>query len=117
MAGKPPRLQTTTSLWLAIAFFSVIAGMVLCAPMLGTFPEGKEWHRLGALLVLGGFFGAIATAVGVSHLSELVRRGAWVPPGTARYPALVAIILVVLLAAPTFAFMLTVARLLERSGL
>jgi hypothetical protein len=101
-------------LWLAIAFFSVVAGMTLCAPLLGTFPEGKEWHRFGALFTLGGFFGAIATAVGVSHLLELLRRGAWVPPGTARHPVLVAISLVVLLAAPTVAFMLTVAWVLER---
>ena len=90
MAGRPPRLQSITDLWAVIIFVSVIAGMASCAPILGTFPEGQEWKRLGALLTVGGFFGAIAPVVGVFHLSELVRRGAWVPPGTARHPLPVA---------------------------
>ena len=117
MPGTPPRLQSTTSLWLTVVFFSVIAGMVVCVPLLGAFREGQEWKRIGTLLTLGGFFGGAATAVGVAHLSELLRRGAWVPPGTVRHRVLVAAGLVTLVAASVAAFMLAGAWVLQRSGL
>jgi hypothetical protein len=69
-----------------------------------------------ALVVAGGFFGALATAVAASSVSELVRRGAWVPPGTAGHPALVAVVLVALIMAAVVAVTLSalwVARLLK----
>jgi hypothetical protein len=48
-----------------------------------------------------GFVGVSRqVALGVVHLSELVRRREWVPPGTARHPILVAIALAVLFMFP-----------------
>jgi hypothetical protein len=116
MGGTPPRLQSTTDLWAVLFAFSTFAGLAFCAPLAGKFAEGEEGNRLLAQLVVGGFFGALATAIAVSSLSEMVRRGAWVPPGTARHTVLVAIMLVAPIMAAVVALMLSglwVLRLLR----
>jgi hypothetical protein len=69
--------------------------------------------------MLGGiaFVGIWAIAMSQPFLEEVSRRGGWVPPGTARYPVLVATVLTALLTAGTTATTLTLIWVDRLSGL
>src|SRR5262245_37999502 len=109
--GTPPSRLPVSDLWGVMiacwAFGSFFVGAVLSAALLGT-PKGGNWAGFWAVLFVGGFVGVCASVVSASHLSELVRRRAWVPPGTARHPILMAIALSVLFIAVGAALLLAI---------
>jgi hypothetical protein len=103
-----PGPQTATDLWAVIIGPAVVVGLAIYGPFWGDF-----W------LILGGiaFLGIWAVAMSNPFLRELASRGRWVPPGTARHPALVAIALTALLAAAVVAVLLTLVWVERLSGL
>lgn len=100
---KPLDLQAVSDLWGAIIGFPLFFGMffgVLLVPFFdGGVPEDKHWPWLGVLLLVGAFLGWGGTAIIRPRLSELARRGKWVPPGTPRHPVLVPTVLALFLMA------------------
>jgi hypothetical protein len=94
-------------LWVGTIGFPAFGGLFLAAPLVGTPVDGSWWGTLGAELLFGGIFSFAGVLLGVPRLAELARRGAWVPPGTARHPVRVAIALAVLSMAAAVAAMLT----------
>jgi len=91
--AKPLHLQRTGELW------SGIVGL----PMFGSFFVGLPlvFGPLWLGLLLGGLITLVGVVVDVPTLRELRRRGAWVPPGTARHPVLVSVVLVFLIMSAT----------------
>jgi hypothetical protein len=91
--GKGPGRQTVPELWSAIIeqpiFGGVLLGLMLYVMLEGT-PRAGHGTPFWQLLLVGGFLGVWATLVPIFYLRELVRRRAWVPPGAARFPLLVA---------------------------
>jgi hypothetical protein len=87
------------------------------AVLVGLAIYGPFWGNVW--LVLGGiaFLGIWAIATSNPFLRELARRGEWVPPGTARHPALVTTALTALLAAAVVAVLLTLVWVERLSGL
>jgi hypothetical protein len=69
--------------------------MFFRVPLTATSVEGPL-GTFGIMLVVGGFFTFVGLFLGVPRLEELRHRGAWVPPGTDRHPALVAVALTLL---------------------
>src|SRR5262249_27670845 len=96
---KPLHLQPASELWVGILGVPVFGSFFVAVPVLGT-PVGGWWGRtflVGVCLV--GVFTLAGVLGGVPRLKELRRRGAWVPPGMARQPVLVSIVLALLVLA------------------
>jgi hypothetical protein len=74
-------------------FFAVLGVGVALTSTSVEGPGGKVGLILGSL----AFLGIWATAVSRLLLTDLARRGEWVPPGSARYPVLVALAMPVLI--------------------
>jgi hypothetical protein len=81
--------------WIIVPPFFAVVGVGL--PLTSTPTDGDEWGKVGLILGSLAFLGIWATAISRPLLKELARRGEWVPPGTARYPVLVALALPVLI--------------------
>jgi hypothetical protein len=105
-AAAGPR--TAIDLWALIIGLAVVFGLAIYGPF-----WGNPWLILGDI----AFLGIWAVAISKPFMSELARRGDWVPPGTARHPVLVAIALTALLAAAVVAVLLTLAWVERLSGL
>jgi len=103
-----PGPQTPTDLWAMIIGPAVLVGLAIYGPF-----WADSWLILGGIV----FLGIWAVAMSNPFLRELTRRGEWVPPGTARHPALVAIVLTALLAAAVVATLLTLVWVERLSGL
>jgi hypothetical protein len=99
---KPLHLQSTTDLWIAIAAIPVFLSFFVALPFLATAGHswlGPFWGPFWLALVWFGFF-TVQGVFGIPpRLKELCRRGAWVPPGTARRPVLASIVLELLIIA------------------
>jgi hypothetical protein len=95
--GRGPGRQSVSELWSGIVGFSTFGGVFLGVILVGALsdPSAPSWP----LLLVGGFVVVWATVPNVVYIRELVRRGAWVPPGTARYPTPMAVALSALLLA------------------
>src|SRR5262245_51888083 len=91
---KPIHLRSTTDLWAPIIFAPVFGSCFVAMPL--TLGPVSWWGTL-VLLLFGGSFGLAGTLSAVSGLKELRRRGAWAPPGVARHPVLVSVVLVLLI--------------------
>ena len=115
--GAAPPPQTAGDLWAVIIAPPALVGLYFSGLLINAPPEGGEWS--GVWEVLGGivFLGLWAVAMSKPFLRELARRGGWVPPGTARRPALVAVALTALLAVAVVAVLLTLVRVERLSGL
>ena len=92
---KPLHLQSNTDLWVPIVFAPTFGSLFVAVPL--TVDTGSWWNTLGLVLLFGGFFTLAGVLAAVRGLPELRRRGAWVPPGVARQPVLVSIVLVLLI--------------------
>jgi formate hydrogenlyase subunit 3/multisubunit Na+/H+ antiporter MnhD subunit len=77
-------------------FFGVVG---IGLPLTSTSVDGDEWGKVGLILGSLAFLGIWVTAISKPLLKELARRGEWVPPGTTRYPVLVALAIPVLILA------------------
>lgn len=109
-------LQSITDLWGTIIGFPIFFGMIFGMLFVVDVPEGKQWEWLCVLVLVGAFLGFCSSAGNRSRLSELARRGEWVPPGALRHPALLGIALGLFLMAGGAAISAVVglsARLLE----
>jgi hypothetical protein len=84
-------------LWSGIIGFSMFGGLLLGVILVCTWADRSA--PLWPVFLVGGFVVVWATVPNVICVRELVRRGAWVPPGTARHPILMAIALTALLLA------------------
>jgi hypothetical protein len=82
--GKGPGQQSVRELWEGIGGFSLFGGLLLGLTLTGLW-SGRA-ASFWPLLLVGGFVVLWATVPNVIYVRELVRRGAWVPPGTARHP-------------------------------
>jgi hypothetical protein len=97
---KPLHLQTTRDLWVGIICFPAFGSFFVAVPLVLGTPVGGSWRStLWIVLLFGGFFTLAGVLLGVPRLKELCRRGTWVPPGVARQPILVSIVLVLLIMA------------------
>ena len=96
---KPLHLQSTTDLWVGIIGFPAFGSFFVAVPLVGTPVGGSWWGTFWFLLLFGGFFTLAGVLLGVPRFKELRRRGAWVPPGMARQPVLVSIVLELLILA------------------
>lgn len=76
-------------------FFAVVG---IALPLTSTSVEGPL-GRVGFILASLVFLVIWAAAVSRPLLIELARCGAWVPPGTARHPLLVALVIPILILA------------------
>ena len=94
-------------------FFAVL-GVVLA--LVSTSVEGPG-GRVGLLLGSLALLGIWATAISRPLLKELARGGAWVPPGTARYPVLVALAIPVVIHAVGLAVMGVMIWMMRLCGL
>ena len=56
--GKGPSRLSVRDLWFGIFAFPTFGGFLLGVPLVGT-PEGGEWARFWAVLVIGGFLGLV----------------------------------------------------------
>ena len=102
---KPLHLQSVSDLWVTIIIFPVFLGTLFGTFFVVDVPEGKQWQWLCTLVLFGAFFGFLGTAGIRSRLSELTRRGQWVPPGATRRPALVGVVLGLFFVAGSMVFM------------
>jgi hypothetical protein len=106
---KPLDLQSTRDLWLGIIAIPAFGGLLLVVPLIGMPPIGRlllavplivkpagGWGALGVAILFGACFAISGILLSGPRLAELRRRGAWVPSGTARFPALVAVALALL---------------------
>ncbi len=88
---EPLLNENERGLWWALSiappFFAVVG---IALPLTSTSVDGPG-GRVGLILGSLAFLGIWTTAVSRPLLKELTRRGEWVPPGTARYPVLVAL--------------------------
>jgi hypothetical protein len=78
--------------------FPLFGGLLLGVMLVCTL-EGGQSPPFWVVFLACGFLGVWATAVPVVHMRELVRRGAWVPPGTNGRPILLGIAVSILLMA------------------
>jgi hypothetical protein len=86
--GKGPGRQSVRELWEGMVGFSLFGGLLLGLTLIGLW-SGRAapfWP-----LLVGGCTVLWATVPNVISVRELVRRGAWVPPGTARHPTVMAV--------------------------
>ena len=96
--GKGPGRQSVPELWSGMIGFPLFGGLLLGVMLVCTL-EGSQSPPFWVVFLRGGFLGVWATAVPVVHVRELVRRRAWVPPGTTGCPILMGIAVAVLLMA------------------
>lgn len=95
---EPPLNDNERGLWWALAiappFFALLA---IGLPLTSTPENGDEWGKAG--LIFGSLAFLVIWTIVVSRplLKDLARRGAWVPPGTARHPVLVAFAIPILI--------------------
>jgi hypothetical protein len=109
--GKPLHLESNTDLWAPIVFAPTFGSLFVAVPL--TADTGSWWSTLGLVLLFGGFFTLAGALAAVRGLPELRRRGAWVPPGVARQPVLVSIVLVLLIMTVGVAYALTAFWVME----
>jgi hypothetical protein len=112
--SEPLRLESHADLWMPILGWPVFGGLFLSVPFVGTPTEDSLLGTFGVVLVVGGFFGFTAMLLSVPRLEELVRRDAWVPPGTAAHPIPVAVALAWLVMATTAGIMFGFLSIVER---
>ena len=96
--GKGPGRQSVPELWSGMIGFAFFGGLLLGIILVLTLEAG-EAPPLWVVFLGGGFLAVWATAAPVVHMRELVRRRAWVPPGTTRCPILMGIAVSILLMA------------------
>ena len=96
--GKGPGRQSVPELWSGMIGFAFFGGLLLGIILVLTLEAG-EAPPLWVVFLGGGFLAVWATAAPVVHMRELVRRRAWVPPGTTRCPILMGIAVSMLLMA------------------
>jgi len=108
---KPLHLQSNTDLWVPILFAPTFGSLFVAVPL--TVDTGSWWSTLGLVLLFGGFFTLAGVLAAVRGLPELRRRGAWVPPGVARQPVLVSIVLVLLIMTAGVAYALAAFWVME----
>jgi hypothetical protein len=95
--GRGPGRQSVPELWSGIVGFSIFGGLFLGVILVGAWSDPSAPSC--PLFLVGGFVVVWATVPNVVYVRELVRRGAWVPPGTARHPTPMAVALSALLLA------------------
>ncbi len=87
---RPLNQQAVSELWGGVVALPVLGGVLVGATLLGTPRPGGLMPGWAATLLMAGFVGLLGYVLAGPRLAELSRRGAWVPPGRASRPTLVA---------------------------
>jgi hypothetical protein len=115
--GAAPDRRPAGDLWLVMIGPPVFAALILCLPLMGTAGKGGPWGDVVVLLIVAAVLVIWAAKVSPPCLRELVRRGEWVPPGTAEHPYRVALVLTALLMATVVAVMFAGVWVLQLCGI
>lgn len=114
--SQPMRLESHADLWVPILAFPIFGGLFATVPLVGTPAEDNLLSPFWIVVVIYAFFGFSTLMLALPRFEELVRREAWVPPGTAAYPAPVALALCALVMAATAGLMLTFMWIVQLVG-
>jgi hypothetical protein len=114
--AQPMRLESPGELWAPILVIPMFGGLFVSIPLVGTPAEDNLLSTFWIVVILCAFFSFGALILSVPRLEELVRREAWVPPGTAAHPVPVALALCAVVMAATAGFMLMILYIIQLFG-